>query len=210
MRAPERLQGFVAEALAAGHARPQIAGALERAGWSRAEIDAALGAWAEDALGLPVPRPRRSVSAREAFLYGLMFVALGVSVVQIVALGFALIEIWLPDPGEFAGARTGTIRNAVASLAVFFPLFFWLDARIAAAARADRGLRRSAVRDWLAHLAMFLAALTLLGDLITVLAAGLGGELTGRFALEAGLVAVVAGLVLLYFRGLVRDRGDAG
>jgi hypothetical protein len=200
---------FVAAALDAGQNRRAIAAALERAGWSPAEVTAALAAWDDQTFPVPVPRPARSVSARETFLYGLMFVALGISVVQLVSLGFVLIEAWIPDPAEPAGLyRTGRIQSAVASLAVFFPLFFWLNARIARAARTDRGVRRSAVRDWLAHAAMFVAALTLLGDLITVLTAALGGELTLRFLAEAGLVAAVAGSLLVYFRALTRDRDN--
>ncbi|SLN73417.1 hypothetical protein ROJ8625_03931 [Roseivivax jejudonensis] len=205
MRSEDRLAAFVADALKAGHGRAEVARALTAAGWSRAEADKALGDWAAGDFPLPVPRPRPAVSAREALVYGLMFVALAVSVVQALSLGFALIDGWLGQDSAPPSFGTWRVRSAVASLAVFAPLFLVLNLRVARAARADRSLRRSAVRDWLAHAAMFVAALTLVGDLVSALSAALGGGLTADFAAKSALVAVAAALVYAYFRGFTRS-----
>ena len=52
--------------------------ALAAAGWSPVEIHEATLAWLPAPPGLPpVPRPRAYVSAREALIYGLLFLLLG-------------------------------------------------------------------------------------------------------------------------------------
>ncbi|SFE62116.1 DUF5671 domain-containing protein [Roseivivax sediminis] len=210
MRASQRLTAFVAEALRAGHSHTEVAGALTAAGWSRGEANKALADWAEGPFPIPVPRPRPAVSAREAFVYGLMFVALAVSVIQGLSLGFEVIDLWLDPPPE---DRPDYVRRAlhreIASVIVFFPIFLVLNARVARAARADGLVRRSAVRDWLAHIAMFVAALTVVIDLVSVLAASLGGGADPAFLVKSALVAVVAAAVFVYFRGFTRDPGAA-
>ena len=55
------------------------------------------------------------------------------------------------------------------------------------------GKRLSAVRRWLTYLTLFIAACVLVGDLITLVHAFLSGELTLRFALKVGVVALIAG-----------------
>ncbi|ETX14152.1 hypothetical protein OCH239_04700 [Roseivivax halodurans JCM 10272] len=204
MRASDRLGAFVADALRAGHTRPEITAALTQAGWSEGEARKALADWAEVSYPLPVPRPRPAVSAREALVYGLMFVALAISVFQAVNLGFALIDAWLGDPADAFVWSDWRERSALASLVVFAPLFLLLNLRTASAARADRSLRRSAVRDWLAHGAMFVAALTLVGDLVSAISAALGGGLHPDFLAKSALVAAVSGAIYLYFRGFTR------
>jgi hypothetical protein len=202
MRPADRLAEFTRAALAAGHSRAEAAAALRAAGWADSEIAAALDAWADTSFRPPVPRPGRSVSAAEAFTYGLTFVALALVAGHVTALWFALIGRALPLPGEMPWYSTGTIRWSLAVLAVSFPLFLWLDLRAARAGAADPAQRRSAVRGWFAHAALFLAVLGLAGDLVAVLYAFLSGELTLRFAAKATVVAALAGTVFLYFRPL--------
>jgi hypothetical protein len=197
----DRLESFVRDALSAGRTRDEIAGALSAAGWSAAEIDAALASWAQGPFSPPVPRPRAYVSAAEAFLYGLIFVALAMTAWHLTALLFQLVDRWVPDPGETVRALDNDgMRLSIAFLVVFFPVFLLLNWRAERASRADPGKRRSAVRKWFSYVTLFLAALGLLGDLIAVIYAFLSGELTLRFALKAASVAAVAGAVLLYFR----------
>ena len=210
MRAADQLTAFVQAALAAGRSRDDIAAALTAAGWTAPEIAAALDAW-HAAPGLPpVPRPRPYVSAREAFFYALLFASLAMTAWHLVTLFHALIDLWLPDNGRedwrYYGASS-SIRWAVAALVVFGPLFLWLHARATRAQAADPGRARSVVRRWVGYLALFLAACSLLGDLIAVVYAFLSGDLTLRFLLKALVVAAVAGVVLALFRG--DTEGDA-
>lgn len=202
MKSSEQLARFVRDALNAGKSRDQITGALAEAGWTDAEIRDALRGWAESDFIPPIPRPRPFVSAREAFLYGLMFIALGVTAFHLTALGFNLIDKWMPETGyeERAYYRVDSIRWSIASLVVFFPVFLWLNTRANTAIRSDPGQRRSLVRKWFGYITLFLAAIAILGDLIFVIHALLSGDLTLRFFAKSALVAAVAAVIFLYFR----------
>jgi len=210
MRPADQLAQFVAEALKSGRSRQEIADALQEAGWTQNEVSGALGAWAETGFTPPVPRPRPYVSAREAFLYALMFLALAMTAWNITTLGFELIELWLPDATDkYTRYSAQSVRWSVSVLVVFFPLFLVMNTRAQRAARADPGQRRSAVRKWFGYITLFLAAIALLGDLIAVIYALLSGDLTARFIAKAALVALTAGLIFLYFRGEMEEVQDA-
>ncbi|HTM71037.1 MAG TPA: hypothetical protein VL118_09255, partial [Luteimonas sp.] len=73
------LELFVREALAAGQARPAIEAALAQAGWPAEQVRDALDAYADVPFAVPVPNPRPYLSAREAFLYLVLFATLYVS-----------------------------------------------------------------------------------------------------------------------------------
>ena len=210
MRPADQLAQFVADALKEGRTRAEISAALREAGWTGTEVSGALDAWAESAFTPPVPRPRPYVSAREAFLYALMFLALAMTAWNITTLGFELIELWLPDATDkYTRYSAQSVRWSVSVLVVFFPLFLVMNTRAQRAAHADPGQRRSAVRKWFGYITLFLAAITLLGDLIAVIYALLSGELTARFIAKAGLVALTAGLIFLYFRGEMAEAEHA-
>lgn len=207
MRPSDQLAQFVQASLSAGHSRDAIRDALTRAGWTGAEVSAALDAWADDSFIPPIPRPRPFVSAREAFLYGLMFIALAMTAWHLVALSFYLIDRWLPEVNDMLYA-TGSVqgmRLSIASLIVFLPLFVFLNSRLQQAASKDPGRRRSLVRKWFGYVTLFLASMALLGDLIAVLYALLNGDLTARFAAKTLVVAAVAGMIFVYFRGEMDD-----
>jgi hypothetical protein len=200
MRAPEALTAFVREALAAGRARDEIAAALAAAGWSGSEIRAALAAWI-DAPGLPpVPRPRGTVSPRDALVHATLFLALGTLALNLGALIFALIDIAVADPLAAPSAwLSGRIRWSVAALVIAWLLWAWLSLRIAREGARDPGARRSGVARWLTAIALFLAAATLLGDLITLVAWLLRGEVTLRFLLKVLTVGAIAGAVIFAY-----------
>lgn len=201
MRPADQLADFVRASLQAGQGREAVAEALRQAGWSGREVEEALAGWADPAPGLPpVPRPRPVVSARDAVVYGLLFVALVTIAWHVVQLGFGIIEALLPELDDW-GAAPGRIRWAIAALVAFLPVFLLLDRRVARASGQDPGQRRSLVRRWFASVALLIAALVLLGDLVAVVYAALTGDLTLRFAAKAVLVAVMGGLVLAYYRG---------
>jgi hypothetical protein len=67
MAASDELVGFVREALSRGLSRREVETALGVAGWSPEQVHAALAAFASVDFPIPVPRPRASLSAREAF-----------------------------------------------------------------------------------------------------------------------------------------------
>ena len=209
MRAPDALTGYVRDALAGGGDRAAIAEACSAAGWTAQETGAALAAWI-DAPGLPpVPRPRAIVSARDAFRHGLMFFALLLVTSHLGLLGFALIDQLLPDPLSGHVAGEGPIRWSIAVLIVAWPVWALTSLRLARDAENDPGQRRSAVGRWLTWGALFLAAATLVGDAITLVAGFLGGDVGLRFLLKAATVAAIAGAIFFAY-GARREAEDAG
>lgn len=207
------LDRFVRDALAARTPREKIRTELARAGWRREEVDAALEAWLESDLAVPLPRRRVQVSAREAFLYLVLFATLYVVAYNAGAVGFALIERSLPDPirARVWDAGLAGVRWAAASLLIAFPVFLLCSRIVARSLARDPDKRSSGVRRWLTYLTLFLAALVLIGDLVVLVSGLLSGELTSRFVLRALVVFVIAGLVFgHYLLDLRRDEDHGG
>ena len=201
MKPREPLSDFVQEGLRAGHSPDELRCALERAGWSGAEIDAAMTVWVEDGLRLPVPRPRPSVSGRELVMFGLFAVTLVVVIWHLVQLSFALIDLWLPDPdrpGE--GWHHGSIRWSISALVVVLPLFAWLTYRVERPSGNTSGPHRSPLQVRFGAVAVLSSILVVIGNAIAVVYAGLSGDLTVQFLAKAAVVAVVSGLLIGWFR----------
>ncbi|MCL1627683.1 hypothetical protein M3N55_02980 [Roseibaca sp. V10] len=68
MKPAEQLEAFVQHGLRAGHRPDALRIALLAEGWSQAEVTAALSAWADHNLGVPVPRPQAQTSGQDAVL----------------------------------------------------------------------------------------------------------------------------------------------
>jgi hypothetical protein len=213
--ANQTLDIFIREALNRGETRPRISSALIAAGWTQKEVDNALDDYAETDLGLAVPKPRAYVSAREAFLYLVLFILLGVVAWNLGSLLFALIDTAIADPldneygyGLFYSPRDVQIRQAIAGLVVGGPLFTWLALHIRKQRRTNPAMQRSRVRKWLTYIALIIASCTLIGDAIGLVYAFLAGELSTRLFLKLLVVAILAGGVFFYF---IRDaeQGDS-
>ena len=103
--ASPELEQFVRDALMRGHSREQVTHALLAAGWSAEQIRGVLDGWAEVDFALPVPRPRASLSAREAFLYLLLFSALYLS--ALIVAGAHLAQVFRARRRLAAGLASG-------------------------------------------------------------------------------------------------------
>lgn len=201
MRPSDQISEFVHSALQSGRSPDEIEAALAQAGWSEQERHAALGAWVTLPGDLPpVPRPRPYVSAREALLYGLVFISLGMVAWNLCDLGFRLVDLLLRDPNYSYYYWRGDMRWQMASLIAFTPVFLLLNQHIQRRSRMDQGVRRSLVRKWFASITLLISAIVLLGDLVYTIYALLNGDMTLRFTLKALIVAGVAGMVIGYYR----------
>lgn len=135
---------------------------------------------------------------RDFFLYLLATVTLYVSVISGLMLLFQFINLGFPDPLDYAVSVRASIRWGAAMLTILFPVF----------AFTTRFLHRDLVhfpekaeyriRKWLLYLTVFVAALVVIGDLITLLYNFLNGDLTIRFLLKILAVGLVAGGVFCY------------
>jgi hypothetical protein len=196
------LQEFTRHALEKGIGCAEIERVLAEAGWSEADIKAALGAYAPIDFPVPIPRPKAYLSAREVFTYLVMFTALYMSAYHLGSLIFDFIERAFPDPivdGVFRGDSGNSIRWSVSTLIVAFPLFLFMFRIVNRAIAIDPTKRSSRPRKWLTYLTLFIAAVTLTGDVIYLIYNALGGELTIRFVLKVLTVGIIAGGAFAYF-----------
>ncbi|MBD0864301.1 MAG: hypothetical protein GDA36_01175 [Rhodobacteraceae bacterium] len=202
MSSADRLTSFVHQALAAGHDRPSIERALLRAGWHKRSVELALGQWADTDLNTPVPRPNIQVSAKEAFLYAFLITTMLICAANVVSLSFHLIDIWWPksEDSEFTGVINSLINGSIAALIVFVPSFAWVHTAIKNRLRQYPEAAMSTVRNWANHIAMFLAAMTLLYNLFWLIRTILESELSLPDLGKMVCLAAVSGAVLLYFR----------
>jgi hypothetical protein len=198
--ATRELEAFVHAALARGQPRAAIEAALAQAGWPDEQVRDALDAYADVAFPLPVPKPRPYLSAREAFLYLLLFATLYLSAYHLGSLLFDLINHALPDPAAPAYFDRGNaMRWSVASLLVAFPVFLYVARLLGRELARNPAKRLSAIRRWLTYVTLFLAAGFVIGDLIVAVHNVLGGEPTLRFALKVLVVGATAGTVFGYY-----------
>lgn len=179
---------------------------LLAAGWKEKEVARAL---AEHALDLPVPAPPDSGGAREAFLHLTAFAALYASVIAGVKLLFDIINRWFPDPAiDLEGIRSdwhlSSIRWSLATLLVTFPVFFYVSRFLLREMAAQHEKTWSGVRRWMTYLTLFVAAVAMASDLVTLVFYLLEGELSVRFLLKVFVVAVVAALAMAYYLATVR------
>jgi hypothetical protein len=101
------------------------------------------------AFPVPVPRPAAYVSAGEAFLYLVLFSALGISAGSLVQLLFTLIEWAFYDPSSstfvYDGWQSG-VRWAIARLVIALPVFLLASSWAIRALRTDPSQASSPVR----------------------------------------------------------------
>ncbi len=196
------LSQFVKESLSKGVSRERIQQALLKGGWETDEIQSALGAYLESDLPVPVPRRRPYLSAREAFMYLVLFLGLYISAFSLGTLLFQFTNLAFPDAIDIVYSSEGpiqAIRNATASLIITFPVFLlmsWLLSRSQATHAEKRG---SKIRKWLTYITLFVAAAIVITDLIVLLQGVLAGELTLRFILKVLTVLVISGTIFGYY-----------
>lgn len=200
--AMQDLDLFVREALAKGETREAIDSALTAAGWLQEQIRSALNVYADVGFPVPVPKPRPYLSAREAFLYLTLFTTLYLSAYHLGSLLFRLIEQAWPDPAdnEFMLMQLdSSMRWSTASVIIAFPVFLFLAHYLGKELARSPAKRLSAVRRWLTYLTLFLAAVVLIVDMITLVNNVLGGELSFRFLLKVVVAALIAGTIFGYY-----------
>jgi hypothetical protein len=194
------LESFVRESLLRGANRGEIERAMIDAGWSSDQARSALGAFADVPFSVPVPKPRPYVSAKEAFIYLVLFTTLYLSAYHFGSLLFDFINRAFPDAGERGPSNlVDDMRWSVASLFIAFPVFLYMSGLVARALVKDPVKRLSPIRRWLTYLTLFTAAGFLIGDMTTLVYQLLGGELTVRFMLKVIVVGAIAGTVFGYY-----------
>jgi len=220
----ERLIQFVDHARDKGMDHATIFHLLLSVGWK--EKDVAEVFCAHD-LELPIPKPAvvelvrargRPGSAwprraRDAFFHLLTFGALYAWATSLILLFFTYINFAFPDPAwrtsqsALEEALSG-IRAELAVLIVSFPIFLVLWHFLLREVRLDPEKAKGAIRRWLGYLSIFVGALTLSGDVMTLIYYLLEGQLTVRFLLKAGVLFLIAGSLVLYLALTLRSETE--
>lgn len=202
MAASEELRRFVKDGLTQGVARDRLEEVLCRAGWALGDVRGAISSYAEVEFPIPVPRPQANLSARDAFMYLLLFSTLFVSGFNLGAVLFELVNQAFPDPAVPASAIEAareSMRWSLATLLVAFPVFLGVSRWVSRELAADASKRASKIRRWLTYMTLFVASAVLIGDVTGMVFRVLGGELTTRFVLKVLTVAGIAGTAFWYY-----------
>ena len=222
----EKLVQFVDHARDKGLDYATIRQLLVSSGWKDREIAEVFSA--RD-LEVPIPKPTRvgrSASvrtrpgsvwprrARDGLLHVLTFGALYTWVTSVIVLFFTYINFAFPDPAwrtSYAQlmAAMSLIRAQMATVIVAFPLFMILWHFLLREVHRDSERAGGGIRRWLIYLSIFVGALTLSGDVITLIYFLLEGQLTARLLLKAATLFLIAGGLVLYLTLTLRSETRA-
>ncbi|PCI29826.1 hypothetical protein COB55_01250 [Candidatus Wolfebacteria bacterium] len=147
---------------------------------------------------------------RDFFLYVAAMVTLYVSTFSVLRLVFSIINTLYPDRiyGFSYDPSSASIRFAIASLIVVFPLYIYITRRLNRDLAKNPAKNDMWVRRWLIYFTLFVAGAIIAGSLITTLNIFLNGEITTRFLLKVGSMLIVTSAIFSYYRyDLGRDPG---
>lgn len=147
---------------------------------------------------------------KDLFMHLLHISMLYVSVVSFITLFFQYIDYLFPDQLNFYLAGIlDSIHLSSASLVIAFPVYLLSTWMLEKDFIVSPEKREFAVRKWLVFLTLFIASITIIVDLITLIYTYFSGDLTTRFFLKVALVLVVATVVFGYYLWDMRRKDEA-
>lgn len=195
------LDEFINRALGKNVSKDKIKGALIEAQWDEKEVDAALASYADIDFPVPVPKPKPYLSARDAFIYLVMFATLYISSYNIGALLFQMVNKFFPDATQYYDFSEDMVRFAIASIIIALPIYIWLTLKTNKEIEQIPEKRNSRVRKWLTYLTLFVAACIIIGDLIALIYTFLSGELTVRFISKVVIILIITISIFWFYLG---------
>src|ERR1700730_2631744 len=100
------------------------------------------------------------------------------SAISFGVLAFQLTDLRFPDALQYISGNYDTIRMALATFVVMFPVFVWTAVFLRKDVNANPEKKELKVRRWLMYLTVFVASLVIIGDLIALINTFLQGDLT--------------------------------
>jgi hypothetical protein len=156
----------------------------------------------------PASSPVPKSGPKDVFLHLLAIVTLYASVISFITLLWQFVNVWFPDPLTFYYSSVlNSVRWAASVLVVMFPVYVWMTWLINRGVTVDPARKEIRVRKWLTYLTLFIAAVTLIVDVITLVYNLFGGELTSRFVLKVVAVLITAAAVFGYYYWDLRRDG---
>ncbi len=154
--------------------------------------------------------PRR---ARDGFLHLLTFGSLFTWATSLILLFFTYVNFAFPDPAwrtsySATEEALSVIRAELAVVIVSFPVFLIMWHFLLREVQRDPEKAKGAIRRWLGYLSLFVGAITLSGDAITLIYYLLEGQLTVRLLLKAGVLFLIAGSLVLYLALTLRSEAN--
>lgn len=147
------------------------------------------------------------------FLYLLLFFSLGFVAFGSGAILFQHINRLFPESllYVFQGSfNQGAVKFGIASLFVAGPIFFLSSRLVSRYLFEGKISEDSAVRRWLTYIVLFLAAGTIIGDLIALVVNFLEGDIALKFLLKVLVIFAIAGSIFEYYFWDMRRSGIFG
>jgi len=148
------------------------------------------------------------VGPKDVFLHLLAIITLYASAISLATLLFQYINLAWPDLGAnsfyYRDGILSTVRFAVSTLIVVFPVYFWTSRLLRKMSEADPERRSFGIRKWLGYFTIFLAAAVAIGWLVGVINTFLNGDLTTAFILKALVIFFIAGSAFFYYRAVTQ------
>lgn len=144
---------------------------------------------------------------KDVFFHLLAIISLYTSAFNLGMLFFSLVSFYLPDLATLEPQLMilGSLRWSLSWLVVTFPVYLWVSRFIEKDLQAHPEKRERRIHKWLWSLTLFLAAIVIGGDLVTLVNNYLSGELTPRFAIKVLVVFAIAASVFNYYLWNLRE-----
>lgn len=141
-------------------------------------------------------------TARDTFLHLLAAAMVYLSVIGFITLWWQIINFLVPDklnPQGFGSQIYMTLIWGASALLVAFPVHVLISWIIGKDLRANPAKRDSQVRKWLWYITLFISAITIIIDLVSLIFNFLRGDLTIQFFLKSAVILAVTAAVFGYY-----------
>jgi len=137
---------------------------------------------------------------KDFFLHLLNIVTFYIAVINFITLFIQYINVLFPDPLNFYyTGMTDAVRLSMSILLIAVPVYILTSWMLGKDLKGTPEKRELGLRKWLIYLTLFVAAITIIIDLITLVNNFLSGELTIQFFLKTITVLIVAVAVFGYY-----------
>lgn len=201
------LTTYVATQLKSGKSAEEVKQNLLLVGWSEEDAGSALVAGLVES-GTPSPERVQSGTGRlastvEVILSLFSFILLGIITSALGVLYYQVINNYFPDPLTasygYSDASASAINYAIAALIIGFPIYVTTLRLWFRRYREDEAKVESKLTKWLTYLVLLIAAITIVGDLVTAVFYFLQGEITARFSLKALTILAISGIIFGFY-----------
>jgi hypothetical protein len=134
-----------------------------------------------------------------------LLITLITSVTSFINLVFETLNKRFPDVLNasyqygYSTYEYDSIRMALATLIIFFPVFVVISYFWKKFSRGEMGRIDKIIRKWVMYIILFLSSIVLMVDLVVLIRYFISGEITTRFILKIIVVLITAGIVGKYY-----------